>query len=307
MLPYVPDSLDDIADELKRWADGEESDKLDGWYNEDGVVTPKDEAKGARGVNVPKAEVTKIKPYDFNSNEGLEDDFDGLMMLKGMGVQDPQVMLKIDPQVSVDNARQLKRLEDRFDIFEKFDLVKMALNDTVEDAVAYISYSLPDPGKIEFNIGKKLYSNRSKLLELVETNVNDKFFMPINLTDIEKSLYPITHEYGHLIQTTFVKEEYVKRGWDALQPRAFIDMESFDKEKWYKEAMQTVVDKQYEEIIEIAKSINPSFSLMDNISEYGASMKEEFFAEAFVNSQLGKPNELGNAMNVWLDRKGLIK
>lgn len=45
----------------------------------------------------------------------------------------------------------------------------------------------------------------------------------------------------------------------------------------------------------------------DNLSMYGMTNKKEFFAEAFANSQLSKPNELGDAMNVWLERKGLIK
>lgn len=31
------------------------------------------------------------------------------------------------------------------------------------------------------------------------------------------------------------------------------------------------------------------------------------FAEVFVNSQLGNPNELGKAMNIWLEKKGMVK
>lgn len=32
----------------------------------------------------------------------------------------------------------------------------------------------------------------------------------------------------------------------------------------------------------------------------------EFFAEVFANSQCGKPNILGKAMNTWLEDKGLV-
>ena len=58
-------------------------------------------------------------------------------------------------------------------------------------------------------------------------------------------------------------------------------------------------------IIAIAKRNNPAFDLDANISEYGKTSKAEFFAEVFANSQLGKPNELGVAMNEWLNKKYL--
>ena len=36
MLPYIPQSLDEIADELNKWAYGEDNNKLDKWYMEHG-------------------------------------------------------------------------------------------------------------------------------------------------------------------------------------------------------------------------------------------------------------------------------
>jgi hypothetical protein len=37
MLPYIPDSLEDIATELKDWMDGKgTNEKLDKWYSEYG-------------------------------------------------------------------------------------------------------------------------------------------------------------------------------------------------------------------------------------------------------------------------------
>lgn len=36
MIPYIPKSLDEVADELRRWLDGENNSKLDLWYNEYG-------------------------------------------------------------------------------------------------------------------------------------------------------------------------------------------------------------------------------------------------------------------------------
>ena len=61
----------------------------------------------------------------------------------------------------------------------------------------------------------------------------------------------------------------------------------------------------FTEIIAIAKERNPEFSLKNNISGYGKTNYQEAFAEVFANSQLGKPNELGKAMLIWLERQGL--
>lgn len=36
MIPYIPKSLDEVADELKSWLDGNSSKKLDTWYNDYG-------------------------------------------------------------------------------------------------------------------------------------------------------------------------------------------------------------------------------------------------------------------------------
>jgi hypothetical protein len=77
--------------------------------------------------------------------------------------------------------------------------------------------------------------------------------------------------------------------------------------KWYTDISKEVQDECFDEIVAIAKQNNPDFKIADNLSKYGHTNKAEFFAEVFANSQLGEPNELGKAMNTWLDKKGLVK
>ena len=60
----------------------------------------------------------------------------------------------------------------------------------------------------------------------------------------------------------------------------------------------------WQEITQIAKEENPDFLVSKNISEYGKTNYFEAFAETFANSQCGMPNELGKAMNIWLERNG---
>ena len=129
--------------------------------------------------------------------------------------------------------------------------------------------------------------------------------MPCSDEHITK--YTVTHEYGHIIQNILIKQRYIEEGWDETNPKAFYDStKSTKKERfaWYNKLSEEVENEHYEEIIAIAKENNKDFNLLDNISDYGKSNKAEFFAEVFANSQCGKPNELGKAMQIWLKRKG---
>lgn len=121
-------------------------------------------------------------------------------------------------------------------------------------------------------------------------------------------VYDVTHEYGHMLQNIIIQGEMEAYGFDRLKaemnPKAKTAKAMF---KPYSKIRDGVAKKCFSEIVEIAKSKNPDFSLSESISNYGKSNCFEFFAEVFANSQLGAPNELGQAMNEWLAKKGLIK
>lgn len=132
--------------------------------------------------------------------------------------------------------------------------------------------------------------------------------MPVKMTDEELSIATITHEYGHILQNIIIESEMKANGWNPKMPNAFADMTkktSKSRFKWYFNIRKKVLDDCFDEILSIAKQKNPDFILSENISKYGCTDKAEFFAEVFMNSQLGAPNELGKAMNIWLKRKGL--
>lgn len=77
--------------------------------------------------------------------------------------------------------------------------------------------------------------------------------------------------------------------------------------KWYRDIINSVQKDCATNILKIAKEIDDNFNIRDNISSYGTQDYAEFFAEVFANSQLGKPNTLGKAMQIWLEREGLVK
>ena len=93
----------------------------------------------------------------------------------------------------------------------------------------------------------------------------------------------ITHEYGHMLHNLLYQQK-VNAGYSLSRDAYVRDINTA--------------------IRNIARRNNPQFDLMKNISEYGQSNEFEFFAEVFMNSQCGKPNELGMAMQEWLKQEG---
>lgn len=78
------------------------------------------------------------------------------------------------------------------------------------------------------------------------------------------------------------------------------------KIKSYEKLQEKIKRRHFEEIRKIAtdKSSDPYHLIKNNLSQYGNTNYAEFFAEVFANSQLGEPNELGDAMSEWLKKRG---
>lgn len=111
-----------------------------------------------------------------------------------------------------------------------------------------------------------------------------------------------------MLENTIIKKAMEEYGIDKLEksidytkktPKAVF--------KHYYKIQSETEKKCCAEILDIAKETNVNFKLSNNLSRYGKTNYAEFFAEVFANSQLGAPNELGKAMLVWLERKGLVK
>lgn len=119
------------------------------------------------------------------------------------------------------------------------------------------------------------------------------------------SIYTVTHEYGHILENVVMSKRIDLADYESKRRKLGTNIKALDKLK--KETSTKAAKDIFSEITDIAKKNNPDFSLKSNISDYGKTNYQEAFAEIFANSQLGEPNELGKAMNVWLERNGLVK
>lgn len=199
-------------------------------------------------------------------------------MLKDMGFEVVSPTLDVIPTKLLNaNAEQLKKLED------KFGIIKRSENTVVQQkskkgAVAFVTRRVGNSKNQQLSFGAS-YKNEKKLIASQRESINDGWSMPAPTDDATMKVYSVTHEYGHMVENVLAAESNT----------------SFDN----------YTRKAWSDIIEIAKSKNPDFDLSKSISIYGRTNVREAFAECFANSQLGTPNELGDAMNIWLERNGL--
>lgn len=230
-------------------------------------------------------------------------------LTKDIGFQSVDAsLIKVDKDLIVENANQLNVLESKFGVIHDNTTTICAKNRP--NANAYTGARYIDCSHQTLSLCPSNYANRSVLIEDKKRNVLNGWSMPCDLTDEELAIYTVTHEYGHMLEYKLVQEAYVKAGWSSANPSAFVNHKGRSPKtffKWYIQKENEVEAECKREIMEIAKGIDKDFDEVTEISQYGRANDAEFFAEAFANSQLSKPNTIGKAMNIWLERKGLIK
>lgn len=227
-------------------------------------------------------------------------------------VQD-DVLSKLNSEITEPNLKQLKRLEDKFGIVGKAFRVDLTQESRDNGTIAEVSRLVIMPTKETLRLYKPFYGQILEDFLKVETNmIHHGWSMPC---DESKSLvYSITHEYGHMIQNLLIQQAMEKEGWTMAKPDAFWDSKAKTSRgnlKWYYRIADEVRNECFLEIKELAEKIAEQdgrvFNLNEALSGYGKQNEAEFFAEVFANSQLGKPNDLGKAMNEWMKKKGLMK
>ena len=206
----------------------------------------------------------------------------------------------IDDGLFVENVNRLSELNARFKILSSENVGFFTASPS-GSAVAWTSTSFSNKmNRTELSLVGGRYKDAAKF-HATELSYRESFFtMPC--LDSEINTYTLVHEYGHIVEAYISKK---RQNWDALDEKIAKAGSNLSKARTAKRNAEKAVAKDiYKEIMQIAKKNNPNFSLNDNLSRYGHTDYLEFFAEAFANSQCGKPNELGKAMQEWLKKEG---
>ena len=225
------------------------------------------------------------------------------------------------------NEKMLVETVNRFnELNARFKAVQLSHRSMIQTksskkAIASVACGLNDDGII-LNLNPKWYKTDGVLFEQEKRAVERFWSMPC--LEENYNVYTITHEYGHIVEAMLSRK---RTKYDVLEQKAKKIVEDrhanyakyfgnsekanisnaeimLEKLRLTREEEKTQAITIRKEIIEIAKENNKDFNLLDNLSRYGCTNDYEFFAEVFANSQCGKPNELGKAMILWLEREG---
>lgn len=199
----------------------------------------------------------------------------------GFSRVDSSFLKNTDKELRLSMVDQLKTLDDKFHVIEK--TTKITIDAARKgSAVASVSCQINTPGIQAFHLSSTKFRNKKSHIAARKKDVKDFYCMPCNLDDETLSRYVVTHEYGHMLENFLSQQDMTGTIYTHQQ-----------KCEHYRN-----------EILNIAKNLDENFSIDNFLSEYGSTNDKEFFAECFANSQLGQPNVLGNAMLIWLERRG---
>ena len=200
---------------------------------------------------------------------------------------------KMSEKLLVDNANRLAELNNRFGaIPDGMALSVEKFTGTMSGSSAFVEFPVKKEGAKCLHLNSSVYRQTSRQVDMVAKNTRQSrwgvgYQMPV--ANDQRDVAVITHEYGHILENSLFNRGGIYR-------REGIKTTS--------KAYQKASADAFDDIIRIAQNNNPDFDFDKVMSRYGKSNTAEFFAECFMNSQCGKPNELGLAMEEWLKRKG---
>lgn len=219
----------------------------------------------------------KSQPQNAIENSEIEE------ALKSLGFKsvDNSFFRLVDRNMQLSIADQIFTLENRFNAVHRS--IDPYISADEKRHVACVRHRIDQPNYQSLHLSKTEFKNRNRHISNRNNDVNTFHCMPCNTDNETLSRYVVTHEYGHMVENVLISEEMKgKLGSHS------------DFARYYRS-----------EITEIAKLLDRDYDESKYLSKYGSTKDTEFFAECFANSQLGQPNVLGYAMQIWLERKGL--
>lgn len=215
----------------------------------------------------------------------------------------------IDNKLLSDNTKRLDELLNKYSIMKEHikdkNMYFGAKNFDDKSTIAEFGANL-DNTKLSLCLSKRKCKDYDEHISLMKNDIEVSQSMPCS--DNKISVYSITHEFGHFIENKLIEEykkehlaEFFEMKTRALNATTLSKSSSIVR-KWNIKIGDIIAD----EIYKIALKNNPNFSFSNNLSKYGRTNSLEFFAESFANMECGKSNELGEAMKIYLKKRGIL-
>ena len=280
----IPMSLDEIGKELRRWVDGEKNPKLDSWF------------KG----NSPKANKKDTNKAAVNKDKNSETDYLKSLLSKGVKVNE-ESFKNIDNELFKEDLKQLDYLISKYPKVQKF-IKKYPFEfkaEAMKDAINATCRTNLDANRIAIVINSKNFDSYKGLFDRAMDSMIKGWHCP--KSEDKLTVGTLTHEFGHAIHNVLIREyNNNNQGFEAFKKRVVATKNTKKRSSLASNYTKDIISGFNKEIITIAKEIDPNVNTV--ISTYGGSSPQEFFAECFANYECGKPNTLGKAMGIFLER-----
>lgn len=276
------------------------------------VKTAKEKMKNnPTNKTTAKSDVKDATPTRAFKNEPTVKDYEEIAQhLKKQGVLITGRMEKLGADYAYNSARLLADILDEYPIFKeacKNGGLEITTGDLGYSTIANCSstniiIALATPkSTIKMNTNRYILNKEAKKEEVSEEL---GFKMPCVKENVLG--YSMAHEVGHAIinhiQHDLVRNnEEMKKEREELRNNVINQRNIATAKRKISSYLEKLPKEMCKQINAIAKEMgepNPQ----QFISGYGKSNVHEYFAECFANSMCGKPNILGKATKVWLER-----
>lgn len=211
---------------------------------------------------------------------------------------------KLDSKLVDANTKQLSSLLNKYPKVAKFvNDNGLMFGGKITNAIAVTSHSY-DMKRLSIHLSNNYYNNYNNYTKTIKDGQKTGQFMPCS--DKYVDTYALNHEFGHLVENHLINEYNINNPaeYSNFKTKIRTSTTQYQVQKAFKDYEGKICDKISQDIYDIALKNNPNFDLNKNLSLYGKTKSQEFFAECFANMVSGKPNELGKAMEEYL--KGVM-
>ena len=207
----------------------------------------------------------------------------------------------IDKKLFNENSKQLNYLIDKYpkvkDYIKEYPFEFKA--EVMKDTTNATCRTNLDANRIAIVINSKNFKSYKGLFDGAMDSMIKGWHCP--KSEDKLTVGTLTHEFGHAIHNVLIREyNNNNQGFEAFKKRVIATKNAKKRSDLALNYTKDIISRFNKEIITIAKEIDANVNTV--ISTYGGSSPQEFFAECFANYECGKPNTLGNAMGIFLDR-----
>lgn len=222
--------------------------------------------------------------------------------ISGMGMNVPNPSENIQETTFVNAAKTICELNEKYRAISKqenkpiFSFEK-GMGNALGETISTSNGSLKG-----IHLSEDDFSNLENLVSTMRRNRDNEQAMPFE--DGQEERYVIAHEYGHaLFNQILNKNEEYKKQIDNLTEQAIKSGDYYeirDIQQKLRKLRNNALGDTVNKIKKIAQEDNPNERISFLMSTYGSTSPSEWLAEAFANSECGKPNAIGKAMSKYL-------